>query len=97
VFALILYSMIVSFLIGLACYTLFAIGNLLGALFFGYAWHPVTIVVLGAELTGGALVGFILWNEKRKERDRDNPKEPGFVGLAYRSWKDKFCAKVEFK
>jgi hypothetical protein len=30
-------------------------------------------------------------------RDRVANAEPGFVGTAYRSWKDKFCLKITFK
>ena len=48
-----------------------------------------------ATALGVAILGFYL--AFRIVRSVDDPKkEPGFVKQAYRSWKDKYCIRVEY-
>lgn len=41
------------------------------------------------------------WNKRNERRKLENsedyvPPEPGFLKIAYRAWKDKFCARLDF-
>ena len=96
-FALIIHAIIIGFITILAGGTLYSIGNLYSFLFLGYVLDPFSVIILLVEVLMGALVGFIFWNEKRKLREIENPSKPGFIGLAYLGWKEKFCARIEFK
>lgn len=74
---------------------LFAIGNLFSWLFLGYELSNMTVgvftVLSALFLTGLAFVSREAIAEKMSK------SEPGFVRLAYRSWKDKFCARIILK
>ena len=75
--------------------SLFAIGNLFSWLFLGYELAQVTITMGIIYFAFLCLITYLLVSEKVQDIMRDS--EPGFVHLVYHSWKDKFCAKVEFK
>ena len=86
-----LFLLVASVGIFLGGSLLFSIGNLFGWLFLGYELEKVTFTTFSVIILFGALIGFFLGKEAIEQ------SEPGFVRLAYRSWKDKFCAKVELK
>ena len=75
--------------------TLFAIGNLFSWLFLGYELAQVTISIGMIYFSVTLMFAYLYGREVVQYKIRDG--EPGFVRLAYRSWKDKFCAKVEFE
>lgn len=97
IFAMILYGFICAMALTLVFANLYMIANTFSFLFLGYVLDPFTVIVGITEIVMGSLVGFILWNEKRKLHEIENPSKPGFIGLAYRGWKEKFCARIEFK
>ena len=74
---------------------LYAIGNWIGYFLFGYALSEGTPFVTIIYACFGAFIWYNQWKENRVVNEKE--KEPGFIRLAYRSWKDKFCAKVEFE
>lgn len=77
---------------GAAVFTVF---NIFGFLFFGQEFHLVSVMVLTNVTILGLFIGIFIAKEKYEEKTRFD--KPGFIRLAYRSWKDKFCAKVEFE
>ena len=78
-----------------AGFVLYAFGNLFSWLFLGYQLSDVTTIVFSTIFGLLLVFVFLISGEKIHYKLRDS--EPGFARLAYRSWKDKFCAKVEFK
>lgn len=79
--------------------TVFSIGNLVGVFFLdGYEFSPITGLVLGVY----GLIAFCLYKEKQYEYRQSigyvaPKKEPGFLTLAYRKFKDKTCIKINFE
>lgn len=73
---------------------LFTIGNIFGWLFLGYEFHNVSVIVT-STFTCIVLMFFIIVGRAKLIHQVD--KEPSFVRLAYRSWKEKYCARVELK
>lgn len=80
---------------GAGAATLFAIGNLFSWLFLGYDLHETTKIVGIAFIILVMIPATVILGVTAKEKMEEG--EPGFIRLAYRSWKDKFCAKVELK
>ena len=91
-------------LIGILYGVLFSIGNLIGWLFFGYIlaepvgvfWGVVLmmalIVLVGVSVKATSdKVKDVLYKNSRERRN----KQPGFLVLAYRKFKDKTCFMVE--
>ena len=74
---------------------LFSIGNLFSWLFLGYELEKMTVGVFTMFSAFFMMGLFLVGKDTIQHKMRDG--EPGFVRLAYRSWKDKFCAKVELK
>jgi hypothetical protein len=73
--------------------TLFTIGNIFSWLFFGYEFHNLSAIMTGTFSSIALMFLFIVGKAKLNETEN----EPGFVRLAYRSWKDKYCARIELK
>lgn len=73
----------------------FSFGNLIGWLFFGYVLDLATVFFFMFAAFIGALVGWAAFMDWRREHCAD--REPGFVTLAYRKFKTKTCAMVEFE
>jgi hypothetical protein len=61
-------------------------------LFNGAGFVGLFIFCIASAFAIAALV--INWAKKSTQKTLDNPDS--FIGNAYRSWKDKFCAKIEF-
>lgn len=85
--------------VGLAVVALASFINGIGWLLFGYELEEYA---RGFFIFFGSLIGMavlLLGSVFTKETIENKLQEakPGFVRLAYRSWKDKFCAKVEFE
>lgn len=55
----------------------------------------VESVIGGFMLIAFLAIKYVNWRDERKYKNRD--KEPGFVKIAYRNFKEKTCKKVEFK
>lgn len=76
--------------------TLFGILNLFSVIFLdGYELQPVTYFVLILY----SLLGYALLRAHQEEQARKNPKiakEPGFLKLWYRKFKEKTCFIVSF-
>lgn len=58
-----------------------------------WAGVPIAFALMAGTIVG-CVVGFVWLNEKRRDRP-ETP--PGFVKLAYRSFKGKYCLKIKFK
>ena len=84
----IIFLLTIGGLGGLLC---FVVGNIIGWLFMDYQLHDASLFV------GGLTLGFIVLIGSLVAKEEIQSKEPGVVRLAYRSWKDKFCARIEFK
>jgi hypothetical protein len=73
--------------------------NIFELLFLGsekvYPWTGFFIGLCIATLIAVVYGAFKAWRENRR-MDVPEP-EPGFVKLAYRKFKDKTCARIEFK
>lgn len=87
--------LVAAFLATLSGATLFAIGNLFSWLFLGYQLHDITQVIFGILVGFSLMIAVMAAKAHYNVNVRDS--EPGFVRLAYRSWKDKFCARIELK
>jgi hypothetical protein len=87
------FLVVSTIVLALGGFALYSIGNLIGWLFLGYILESGTIgffIIIGAfSLFIGTTAAVMI------TKDRMQHEEPGFVRLAYRSWKNKFCAKVE--
>jgi len=70
-----------------------SIGNLIGWLLFDYVLEKSSFAFFLFFGTIALLLTFIAGTVYVKEKVEES--EPGFARLAYRSWKDKFCAKVK--
>jgi hypothetical protein len=68
------------------------------AYFLGYELHGAVIPFTFIYGVSAVIIGIVWAKAFYQERKWTQPeKEPGFIRTAYRSWKDKFCVKVEFK
>lgn len=94
-----LMTLTIGYLLSLFAYMiLYSIGNVIGWLFFGYILESTSVGVLSIVF-GFVLFVFALayYMDKRDEIfERLEKSEPGFIRTAYRSWKDKYCARVKF-
>lgn len=79
--------------------------NIIDMIFNGAGILPPTVVTFGVILTLGVLFIFMSTKEIIQERRWEQEKadiaagivrEPGFVALAYRKFKDKTCFKIKF-
>lgn len=77
-------------------YFLYGIGNIIGVLLYGYELHPAAMVPPGVVLALVIVGSIAKLKEYLDNRDRapEVHKEPGFVKLAYRKFKDKTCARI---
>lgn len=75
---------------------LFGIGNIFGWLFLGYQFNPISSIVPGLAL-GVVLIVAIEKIKNLYQNKIISKKEPGFVGLAYRKFKDKTCTRIKFE
>ncbi len=55
-----------------------------------------TMIFIGGCLIYAAIYFTVGWIRKRRNLALYNEKPDGFVVNAYKSWKDKFCVRVEF-
>lgn len=85
--------LIMLFLLGTLA--IFSVYNAIEWLFFGGELLPPTILFFGVVGGLGLIAACAIFLDWRRTHHVE--KEPGFVGLAYRSWKNKFCAKVSFE
>lgn len=81
---------------GFIGYFLYGIGNIIGVLLYGYELHPAAMVPPGVVLALVIVGSIAKLKEYLDNRDRapEVHKEPGFVKLAYRKFKDKTCARI---
>lgn len=95
--AMSLMAFAITILTLLAGTILFTIGGWFAYL-FGFPLHgavvPFTFIYGGATIVIGIVAAKAHYDEHKYDKPK---KEPGFVRTAYRSWKDKFCVKVEFE
>lgn len=75
---------------------LFGIGNIFGWLFLGYQFDVLSSVVIGFVL-GGLIVYTIEAVKSYRNKPSFIKKDPGFVGLVYRKFKDKTCTRIKFE
>lgn len=69
-------------------------------LFFGGENTPFSFSLIVALISFGGLASVAFVKEYIQDRAasvKDGQKEPTFVGLAYRKFKDKTCFKINFK
>lgn len=72
---------------------------------FNWYWIPVyalvgaTYFIVGICLIGGFFwtLGFLWRAVTNKVNNITTPEQPTLVSQAYRSWKDKYCTKVDIK
>ena len=94
-FAVTLFWAIISAWVGFSFYNL-------GEYLFGYVDKviPTTVMFFGVILALTGAITYIFIKEKVVDYlDNREPstKEPGFATLAYRKFKDKTCARIEFR
>lgn len=85
--------------LAVASWVLASFGNLIGWLLFDYQLEKYAVgffIFFGTAFSAIAAFLVIVFGKETIENKLQQAK-PGFVRLAYRSWKDKFCAKVEFE
>lgn len=82
-------------LLAFATLAAFSVYNAIEWVFFGEELLPYTILFFGVIGGLGLIAACAIYLDWRRTHRVE--KEPGFVGLAYRSWKNKFCAKVSFE
>ena len=81
--------------------TLYSLGNWFSVIFLdGYLISPVTILVTSLY----SIIGFATYKANQHDRrlaegyfSNKSKKEPGFLKLAYRKFKNKTCFMVDFK
>lgn len=62
--------------------------------FFSQPMNELSIVFLC--VVGGILTMVLLAGGTAVVREKLDSSNPGFVRISYRSWKDKFCVKINF-
>lgn len=83
------------------------LGIILGITWVGGVFYNVyEIFFEGAKVAPWTLITFSVmlgiliaaaWLSYKEWKDTQPKKEPGFIGLAYTKFKDKTCARIEFK
>lgn len=57
----------------------------------------IGLLIIAISVIIGILIGSLLWYEDRNKYKVKVKKPDGYVKLAYKSWKEQYCARVEFK
>lgn len=103
-FQLIIVSSIV---IGIASSVAYAIGNIIGVYLYGYELSFITkvllflaslacMVTIGLVTVLATLAGVSKIKEYVSNKLYENQaQEPGFIRVAYSSWKNKYCMKIK--
>lgn len=77
--------------------TLYSIGNVFSVIFLdGYEMQPITWFMMILY----SIVGYCVFRDYQDTQKRKQPKiakDPGFLTLAYRKFKEKTCFMVNFK
>jgi hypothetical protein len=98
-FGFLLYSFLFSVAGFIAGCLLYTIGSWIAYL-FGYPLNdivPAFTIVYGLAFIMIGVCVYLSQLEQRSWVRDEKPKEPGFIKLAYRSWKEKFCVKIDFE
>jgi hypothetical protein len=77
--------------VSLTIWVLVSVANIFSWLFWGHELNTASQILIGVVAGFGIMFGTMAGKVKMQD------SEPGFVRLAYRSWKDKFCARIELK
>jgi hypothetical protein len=93
-FALGLFIALMAFWVSASLYNIFELVFKDGVEF--QPWTVIFLTLSFALMVTTGIVAFKEWYEKRPRKDEPE-QEPGFVKLAYRKFKDKTCARIEFK
>ncbi len=70
--------------------------NILNVLFFTASLNPAGIIFISVFL-GAVLVGLNEYYKNKRTHGSVEHKEPGFVSLAYRKFKDKTCFRIRIE
>ena len=91
--ALGLFCIFIATWVGASLYNIFEL------VFLGseqvYPWTGIFIGLVIALILGVSYGAFKAWREEQRMNEPE--PEPGFVKLTYRKFKDKTCARIEFK